>query len=57
MVKYVVESRVREYMKSHEKNVSSGFFEGLNKCVEGLLQLAILRSDGNGRRTVRGCDL
>jgi hypothetical protein len=53
----IVNSKVREFAKKEDINVSSDFGEGLSKVAEGLIIKAIERVKANGRKTLRGYDL
>ena len=54
-----VKSKVREYIKSKGCNTSSGILDGnaLNDIIAGLLDKAVSRAKGNGRKTVKGKDM
>ena len=53
----VVNSKVREFAKKEDINVSSDFGEGLSKVVEDVITKAIERVKANGRKTLRSYDL
>ena len=54
-----VKSKVREYIKAHECNTSSGVLDGdtFNKIIMSILDKAIGRAKGNNRKTVKARDL
>lgn len=54
-----VKSKVREYIKSKGCNTSSAVLDGdsLNGIIMGMLDKAVARSKGNGRKTVKARDL
>ena len=54
-----VKSKVREYIKGHECNTSSGVLDGdaLNGIIISILDKAIARAKGNNRKTVKARDL
>jgi len=54
-----VKSKVREYIKGHECNTSSGVLDGetLNAIIMSILDKAIARAKGNNRKTVKARDL
>lgn len=55
----IVKSKVREYIKSQGCNTSSGVLDGetFNNIIKGMLDKAIARTKGNGRKTVQEKDL
>lgn len=54
----VIQSKIREYIKnSGDYNVASDVMEELSKKVEELLNDAITRTKGNGRKTIKGRDI
>ena len=53
----VIASKIREFAKKQEVNVSSGFAEGLSKTVEEIITKAIERVKANSRKTLRSYDL
>ncbi|MFX0047275.1 MAG: DUF1931 domain-containing protein [Candidatus Hermodarchaeota archaeon] len=54
-----VKSKVREYIKSHDLNTSSGILDGeaLNEMIVWILDKACARAQANGRKTVKARDL
>jgi hypothetical protein len=54
-----VKSKVREYIKAHECNTSSGVLDGdtFNGIIMSILDKAIGRAKGNNRKTVKARDL
>ena len=54
-----VKSKVREYIKSKGLNTSSGVLDGdaLNGMITWMLDKAVERAQGNGRKTVKARDL
>ena len=54
-----VKSKVREYIKSKGMNTSSGVLDGevLNEMITWMLDRAVKRAQGNGRKTVKDRDL
>jgi len=54
-----VKSKVREYIKGKGCNTSSGVLDGdtLNGYIMWLLDKAVDRAKGNGRKTVKARDL
>ena len=54
-----VKSKIREYIKSKECNTSSGILDGgaLNDLIISILDKAIARAKGNGRKTVQEKDI
>ena len=54
-----VKSKVREYIKSKGLNTSSGVLDGesLNGMITWMLDKAVGRAKGNGRKTVKARDL
>ena len=54
---YIVKSKVREYAKSKDMNVSAEADESLNNAVEELLSKAVSRAEGNSRKTIKGRDI
>ena len=54
-----VKSKVREYIKSHDCNTSSGILDGsdFNDVIIGILDKAIARAKANGRKTVQDKDI
>ncbi len=54
---FVVASKVKTYVRSKDLMASSELSDALSKRVQELLDRAIERCNGNGRRTVRPHDL
>lgn len=54
-----VKSKVREFIKGKGCNTSSGVLDGdtLNGIISGLLDKAVARAQGNGRKTVKARDM
>ena len=54
-----VKSKVREYIKSKGLNTSSKVLDGeaLNGMITWMLDRAVERAQGNGRKTVKARDL
>ncbi len=54
-----VKSKVREFIKSKGCNTSSAVLDGdsLNGIIMGMLDKAVGRAKGNGRKTVKARDL
>ena len=54
-----VKSKVREYIKGHDCNTSSGILDGdaLNAIIMGMLDRAVARAQSNNRKTVKARDL
>ena len=59
MSELVVKAKIKDLAKIDEKslNVSSDFYEQINKKVENLIQEACKRARANGRNTVMGKDV
>lgn len=59
MMSFIVKSKVREHIKAQECNTSSGVVDGdaLDNIVKDILDKAIARAKGNGRKTVKSRDL
>ncbi len=53
----VVQSKVKDFIKSKEGQSSGDLVDALNKKVMGLLADAVARAKANGRTTVRPQDL
>lgn len=54
---FVVASKVKTYVRGNKLMASSELADALSKRVQELLDRAIARCEGNGRRTVRPVDL
>jgi hypothetical protein len=54
---FVVASTVKHYVRSKNLMASSELAATLSKRIQALLDSAIERCEGNGRRTVRPVDL
>ncbi len=54
-----VKSKIKEYLKAHDCNTASELVDGdaLNNIIKAVLDRAIARAQGNGRKTVQGKDL
>lgn len=52
-----VGSKVKAYVKSKKLKCSGELVESLSEKVYGMLDAAMLRTQGNGRATVRPVDL
>ena len=54
-----VKSKVREYIKGKDLNTASAVLDGeaLNKIITSMLDKAVNRAKGNGRKTVKERDL
>ena len=59
MSELVVKTKIKELAKIDEKslNVSTDFYEEINKKVERLIGEACKRARANGRNTVMGKDI
>lgn len=57
MVGLVVESKVKEVIKTAEMNCASDFTDALSIEVEALVKKACARAKSNDRKTVRPGDL
>ena len=53
----VVQSKVKEFLKSQDINTGGDFLEALDKHLERELSLAAQRAKANGRKTARAYDL
>ncbi len=53
----VVQSKVKEFLKSKGCNTSSEVAASLSKAVADLLNKGVERCKANGRKTVKGTDL
>jgi len=53
----IVKSLVYEKVKKNEMRIGGDFLEKLSKKVEELIDLAIERAKGHGKRTITGIDL
>ena len=53
----VVKSKVKEYAKKKGKSFGGAAAEKLSKRVESLINDAVERADGNGRKTVKARDI
>ena len=54
-----VKSKVRDYIKKNDCNTSSAILDGggLNELIISILDKAIARAKGNGRKTVQEKDI
>ena len=59
MSELVVKAKIKELAKIDEKalNVSTDFYEEINKKVEGIITESCKRARANGRNTVMGKDV
>ncbi len=59
MSELVVKAKIKELAKIDEKalNVSTDFYEEINKKVSGLITKACERARANGRNTIMGKDV
>ena len=59
MSELVVKAKIKELAKIDEKalNVSTDFYEAINKKVEGMIVESCKRAKLNGRNTVMGKDV
>ncbi len=53
----LVQSKVKEYVRSHDMMCSSDLVEALNEYVAWLLDKAVERAGANGRKTARASDV
>lgn len=53
----LVQSKVKEYVRGSEMMCSGELIEALNEVVGDLLDRAVSRADGNGRKTVKAQDI
>ncbi|MEL7370837.1 MAG: hypothetical protein AAFN74_18090 [Myxococcota bacterium] len=53
----LVQSKVKEYVRGSEMMCSGELIEALNEVVGDLLDRAVARADGNGRKTVKAQDI
>ena len=53
----LVQSKVKEYVRGSEMMCSGELIEALNDVVGDLLDRAVARADGNGRKTVKAQDI
>ena len=54
---YIVKSKVREFAKEKEMNVSGEADKALSEAVENLLEKAVERAEANGRKTIKARDI
>lgn len=59
MSELVVKAKIKELAKIDDKalNVSTDFYDAINKKVEGMIQDCCKRAKANGRNTVMGKDV
>ena len=59
MSELVVKAKIKDLAKIDEKslNVSTDFYESINKKVEGIIANACERARANGRNTIMGKDV
>lgn len=53
----LVQSKVKEYVRSKEMMCSSDLVDALNEHVAWLLDKAVERAESNGRKTARASDV
>lgn len=53
----IVQSKVKEYIKSHEMMCSSELLDAVNEHVHEALDAAVARAKDNGRKTARPYDV
>ena len=53
----IVQSKVREFIRSKERRVSDEFIQALSAHVEHVVEKAISRCTANGRSTLRPEDI
>ncbi len=53
----IVQSKVKEYIKSHEMMCSSELLDAVNEHVHEALDAAVSRAKDNGRKTARPYDV
>lgn len=53
---YVVTSKIKDAIKSHDMNTAGDAAEGLNSRVTEMVKMAVERAKANGRKTVRAVD-
>jgi histone H3/H4 len=53
----VTATQVKEFLKAKGFNCANDLVESLATKVEAMLEVATLRAESNGRKTVRGYDL
>jgi hypothetical protein len=53
----LVQSKVKEYIRSHDMMCSSDLVDALNESVAALLDAAVTRAGSNGRKTARAHDI
>jgi hypothetical protein len=53
----LVQSKVKEYIRSHDMMCSSDLVDALNERVAGILDDAVTRAGSNGRKTARAHDI
>ena len=54
---YIVKSKVKELVKQNDKRSSDSFLEELNEFVVREVKKALIRMEGNGRKTLTNNDL
>lgn len=53
----LVQSKVKDYVRSQDMMCSSDLIDALNEQVGGLLDKAVARATANGRKTARAGDV
>lgn len=53
----VVQSKMKDFVRSKGCNVSSDVMSGLNERIQTVLTEAVARCKSNGRKTLRAADL
>ena len=53
----LVQSKVKEYIRSHDMMCSSDLVDALNERVAGILDDAVTGAGSNGRKTARAHDI
>ena len=53
----IIQSKVRELVRSKEKRVSEDFLDALSDHVHQVIERAIVRATANGRSTLRNADV
>ena len=54
---YIVQSKVRELIRSREKRASDEFITALSEHVHHVVERAIARASANNRSTLRDADI
>lgn len=53
----VVQSSVKEVIKSANGNTAAEVIDALNNVIDEIIRKAVERAKANGRKTVKGCDM